>query len=87
MKNNIPNNALPFEDYSRCLGKTIIKIGICPHHNTCRIVFDDGSLLWVQSLSDEQLLLKHGLFAKFLPQGQEAQELGNSSHIKWDSLN
>lgn len=86
MKSEKVLGALPLKDKTACLGKTVVKIGVCPNHNTCRVVFDDGSMLWVQSVADDQLLLKHGLFAKTIPSGEEAEELGSSPHVEWSSI-
>lgn len=48
------------------INRTIKKIGIDKYHNTCRLILDDDTVLFVQSVKDENLFLKHGVVASIV---------------------
>lgn len=86
-KNKIELKTLPRLHFSEAAGKKIKRIGVDEFGNTCRVVLEDDSLLFVQSQADKNLLLGHGLSCHVIPVDDDgsALSMGSSSHLDWFS--
>ena len=65
------------------IGKTIKKVGLCPHEVTFRIIFDDGSMLCIDSVTNKSLIKNHGLVAKTVTDKKLINKLSDNEHMDW----